>query len=132
MKKFIGVVILMLFVFTASMASAFEVQKFYLEGVNQIEGNTLAGLDTPREWDLNAVFKADVLELPGLAILGARVDVSYTPDDSYNDVGVAIEAYINPFGIKNIELGARHAEQNVSDLDFGSGYSAFFRVGIGL
>ena len=109
-----------------------KLQKFYLEGTNQIEGNVVAGLDTPREWDLNAVFKMDVLELPGLAIVGTRVDVSYTPDDSYNDVGVAIEAYINPFGLKYIELGARHAEQNVSDLNFGNGYSAFFRMGIGL
>jgi hypothetical protein len=130
MKSFIGVVLLVLF--AASMASAFEVQKLYLEGVNQIEGNVLSGMDTPREWDLNAVFKADVLELPGLVTLGARVDVSYTPDNSFDSVGLATEVYIKPFGLNYIELGARHSEQNVSDLNFNDGYSAFFRMGIGL
>lgn len=139
MKKFIGVFLLAFFVmvmFTASMAEAGvynpKIQKLYLEGTNQIEGNVVAGLDTPREWDLNAVFKADMFELGGLATLGARIDVSYTPDNSFDSVGITTEVYVKPFGLKYIEFGARHNEQNVNDLDFNNGYAAFFRVGIGI
>ncbi|MCK5606541.1 hypothetical protein KAR91_31855 [Candidatus Pacearchaeota archaeon] len=139
MKKLIGVfslVVLMVMMFTASMAEAGvynpKIQKLYLEGANQIEGNVVASLDTPREWDLNAVFKADMFELGGLATIGTRIDVSYTPDNSFDSVGIATEVYVKPFGLKYIEFGARHNEQNVSDLDFNNGYAAFFRVGIGI
>lgn len=134
MKKLLAglfMVVLTIMVF-ASTSSAFEGRKLYLEGTNQIENNVLAGMDTPREWDLNAVFKADIFKLPELATLGVRIDVSYTPDDSYDDVGLATEVYINPFGLRYIEIGARHSEQNMSDLDFSNGYAAFFRVGIGI
>ena len=131
MKRLIGVVF-MLVLFATNMVSAFEVQKLYLEGVNQIEGNVLSGMDTPREWDLSLVFKADVVDVPVIGTLGARVDASYTPDNSFDSVGLATEIYINPLGLKYIELGARHNEQNVSDLNFNDGYSAFFRFGIGL
>ncbi len=138
MKKILGslvMVVLMIAVF-ASISSAGvynpNLRKLYLEGVNPIENNVLAGMDTPREWDLNAVFKTDILELPGLVTLGVRLDVSYTPDDSYNDVGLTTEVYINPFGLKYIEIGGRHNKQNMGDLDFGNGNAAFFRVGIGI
>ncbi len=138
MKKILGsliMVVLMLTVFASTSSAGVykpELRKLYLEGVNQIENNVLAGMDTPREWDLNVVFKADMFELPGLAIVGARVDVSYTPDDSYNDVGLTTEVYVNPFGLKYIEIGARHNKQNMGDLNFGNGNAAFFRVGIGI
>lgn len=136
MKKFIGSLIIVLLAITVLTASAGvftpKVRWAYLEGVNPIENNVIEGLDTLRDWNLKAVFKADVLTLPGLATLGTRLDVSYTPDSSYDDVGVAAEVYVNPFGMRFIELGARHAEQNMNDLDFNSGYFAFFRIGIGL
>ena len=130
-----SLVILTVMMLTASIVEAGvynpNLQKFYLEGANQIEGNVVAGLDTPHEWDLNAVFKADMFELGGLATIGTRIDVSYTPDNSFDSVGVATEVYVKPFGLDYLEVGARHAEQAVSDINFNEGYSAFFRIGKG-
>lgn len=100
-------VTLAIILFAVTTASAFEVEKLYIEGnsgtFNTLEAPSSWGVDTLDNWNLNLHGKAVVLET-GLGDIGLEGSTVYSVGDVLRNLPVEASVFVRPFKIPFIEV----------------------------